>query len=122
VGIADHGRQNKSMPLAQFLPLLDNQQVILSRCSWDTARRTARRVFAPQIGDFADTAAIIEQLDLVISVDTSVVHLAGALGKPVWVLMRAESAPFSWPGRKCHPGMPACVSGVSPHPATGRPD
>jgi len=36
--------------------------------------------------DFADTAAIVENLDLVISVDTSVAHLAGALGKPVWLL------------------------------------
>jgi tetratricopeptide (TPR) repeat protein len=39
------------------------------------------------IDDFYDTAAVIENLDLVISVDTSVVHLAGALGKPVWTLL-----------------------------------
>jgi tetratricopeptide (TPR) repeat protein len=39
------------------------------------------------ITDFGDTAAAIEQCDLVISVDTSVAHLAGALGKPVWVLL-----------------------------------
>jgi hypothetical protein len=38
--------------------------------------------------DFSDTAALIENLDLVIAVDTSVAHLAGALGKPFWLLNR----------------------------------
>jgi hypothetical protein len=40
-----------------------------------------------EIADFADTAAYLEQLDLVVTVDTSVAHLAGALGRPVWVLL-----------------------------------
>lgn len=40
-----------------------------------------------RLNDFADTAIIISQLDLIISVDTAVVHLAGALGKPVWLLL-----------------------------------
>lgn len=44
-----------------------------------------------EVKDFADTAAFIENLDLVISVDTSVVHLAGGLGKPVWVLSRCDA-------------------------------
>ena len=41
----------------------------------------------PSIGDFADTAAIVEALDLVICIDTAVAHLAGALGRPVWLLL-----------------------------------
>jgi hypothetical protein len=42
--------------------------------------------FTEDLHDFADTAALVENLDLVISVDTAVAHLAGALGKPVWLL------------------------------------
>jgi hypothetical protein len=43
------------------------------------------------LDDFSDTAALIENLDLVISVDTSTAHLAGALGKPVWILHRFDT-------------------------------
>jgi len=43
--------------------------------------------FTAELNDFTDTAGLIANLDLVISVDTSVAHLAGALAKPVWVLI-----------------------------------
>jgi hypothetical protein len=46
--------------------------------------------FGDELRDFADTAALCELMDMVISVDTSVVHLSGAMGKPIWVML-----PFS---------------------------
>jgi tetratricopeptide (TPR) repeat protein len=46
------------------------------------------RDFTHLLTDFSETAALMENLDLVISVDTSMAHLAGALGKPVWILNR----------------------------------
>ena len=50
---------------------------------------------APQLADFADTAAAIAQLDLVIMTDSAVAHLAGAMGKPVWVLL-GHNAHWLW--------------------------
>jgi Flp pilus assembly protein TadD len=56
-----------------------------------------RRVIdlGPELLDFTDTAAVVEQLDLVIAVDTAVAHLAGALGRPVWILV-AHAPDWRW--------------------------
>ncbi|MDA8231383.1 MAG: tetratricopeptide repeat-containing glycosyltransferase family protein [Magnetospirillum sp.] len=59
-----------------------------------------------EITDFADTAALVANLDLVISADTSVVHLAGAMGKPVWILSRFDGC-WRWlSGRDDSPWYP----------------
>ncbi|MCH7958044.1 MAG: hypothetical protein IIB63_10855, partial [Proteobacteria bacterium] len=50
---------------------------------------------SPHLGDFADTAAVIGRLDLVITTDTAVAHLAGALARPVWVLL-SYAADWRW--------------------------
>ena len=45
--------------------------------------------YSPEVESLSDTAAIMENLDLIITSDTSVAHLAGALGKPTWVVLRS---------------------------------
>jgi hypothetical protein len=63
--------------------------------------------FTARLDSFADTAALVQNLDLVISVDTAVAHLAGALGKPVWLLNRFDTC-WRWLlGRSDSPWYPS---------------
>ena len=62
--------------------------------------------FTGDLDDFADTAALVENLDLVIAVDTSTAHLAGAMGKPVWLLNRFDSCWRWMTGRTDSPWYP----------------
>ncbi|HET6306862.1 MAG TPA: tetratricopeptide repeat protein, partial [Rhodopila sp.] len=72
--------------------------------------------FMPEMKDFADTAALVANLDLVISVDTAVAHLAAALGKPVWLLDRFDSC-WRWlVGRRDSPWYPGLLLYRQPHP------
>lgn len=86
-----------SVPGVHFISLQKGQ-------GEDQARRppTAQPLIhlGSDIGDFADTAAVIELLDLLICVDTAVAHLAGALGKPCWVL-RPPTDEWRWPPPGC---------------------
>jgi hypothetical protein len=65
----------------------------------DNAPTTLRNAglidFTPDLKDFAETAAFIAELDLIISIDTAVLHLAGALGRPTWALLPAV-ADWRW--------------------------
>jgi hypothetical protein len=94
--------RHRSIALASLLPLI---RPGLQFCSLQKDLRPGDREwlaahpeilhFGDQLNDFTDTAALIESLDLVISVDTAVAHLTGALGKPVWMLHRFP-AEFRW--------------------------
>jgi len=93
-GNATHlGDRFRSIPLSLFEPLLALEGVHffslqLGPESGQVAKTRGAIVdLAPAIDDLADTGALMEQLDLVIAVDTAVVHLAGALGRPVWVML-----------------------------------
>jgi hypothetical protein len=90
---------NRSIALSRFARLFDapcefiSLQKQLSATDQALLDTLPVRQVADQLHDFSDTAALIAALDLVITVDTSVAHLAGALGKKVWILLQA---PFEW--------------------------
>ena len=104
IGIAWAGRKahqydaRRSLSFSQIRPLLDVPNI-----SWVSLQKWASDEIRPEVPkginwidwteelhDFGDTAALIENLDLVISIDSAMVHLAGGLGKPVWMMNRFD--------------------------------
>jgi tetratricopeptide (TPR) repeat protein len=103
-GSPDHPEDAlRSLPAADLLAALAMPSVELHVVQKDIREADAAalrghpdvRVHAGKLTDFAETAALLSLLDLVVSVDTSVVHLAGAMGVPVWVLVQ-HGADFRW--------------------------
>ena len=95
--------RQRSLSLDLLTPLLDVEGVTFFSLQVDAAAAEqpsgawAGKMIdlAPTLTDFARTAATIQALDLVISVDTAVAHVAGALAKPVWVLI-SEGNDWRW--------------------------
>jgi hypothetical protein len=94
-GAESHKEDTKrSIPLHLFKPLLDLpfefhllQKEIRVTDEAFLAENSLIQTHQENLVDFSDTAALIKEMDLVISVDTSVAHLTGALGCPVWILL-----------------------------------
>jgi hypothetical protein len=89
------GDRHRSTSLGTFAPLAAVPNVAFISLHKGVAAQQAKKPparlhlvdWTAELADFADTAALIANLDLVITTDTSVPHLAGALGKPVWTLL-----------------------------------
>ena len=114
----------KSMTLAQLAPLARVRDVAFySLQKGEPAREAARPPsgmrlvdLGAELRDFADTAAVMEALDLVISVDTAGVHVAGALGKPVWNFVKYHAC-WRWlRGRTDSPWYPTMRLFRQPEP------
>lgn len=105
VGLVWAGRQfaqvnhSRDIPLASLLPLLvqpvdfvalQPELPAADEAVLATLVESEGRLVRFALGDWSDTAALVSGLDLVIAVDTAVAHLAGAMGKPVWLLARHE--------------------------------
>jgi ADP-heptose:LPS heptosyltransferase len=99
VGLVWNGRPRpeprRSVPFEELLPLGEVRGVIFVSLQFGEAAAQARNAPAEmeildgtsEISDFADTAALMANLDLVVTIDSAAAHLAGALGKPTWVLL-----------------------------------
>ena len=95
-------KERRNIPLARFSPFKNLDATFYSLQKGDEAGTEFKDLLSggwngpaiidwtDEIHDFSDTAALIQNLDLVISVDTSTAHLAGAMAKPVWLLNRFD--------------------------------
>jgi len=109
VGISWAGRpthrndRNRSCPFTHFAELMGLPNVTFFSLQKGDATEDLRKYacdalvmdVGQQLEDFADTAAVLQQLDLVICVDTAVAHLAGALARPVWVVL-PQAGDWRW--------------------------
>jgi hypothetical protein len=102
-GSMSQRNDKRSMALVEMLPLVGDW------AEWISLQKDVRESDAPLLAsradlrhvgdalqDFADTAAVIELLDVLVTVDTSVPHVAGAMGKPVWILLPFNAHDWRW--------------------------
>ncbi|OJY67351.1 MAG: hypothetical protein BGP12_14550 [Rhodospirillales bacterium 70-18] len=121
-GATDQADRRRSLALAQLAPLAGVAGVCFVSLQKGPPGRQppppglALHDWTAELHDFADTAALMAGLDLVVSVDTSVAHLAGALGRPVWLLNRFDTD-WRWlHGREDSPWYPTLRQFRQPAP------
>lgn len=81
----------RSLPVERLFPLLKRSDFAFYSLQHNAETPAGMIAMPADVGDLADTAALVANLDLVIAVDSAIAHLAGALAKPVWLLNRFDS-------------------------------
>jgi hypothetical protein len=108
IGLVWSGNPNTANDIRRCIPLKTLSSITIETAEWFSLQKDVRdpdraslaenraiKDHTSLLRDFSETAALISEMDLVISVDTAVAHLAGALGKKVWVLL-AHHPDFRW--------------------------
>ncbi len=116
---------NRSCPVDALRPIVDLPFVEAVSLQVGPRAPEAARLglddLAPLLTDYAETSALIATLDLVITVDTSVAHVAAAMGKPTWIML-SHCPEWRWlHGRDDSPCTTASACSASPEPASGMP-
>lgn len=99
---AQQNNRNRSISLGQLAPLFEADaafiglQKELDTGDTEMLNRFGIRNLGAELADFSDTAAVLASMDAVVSVDTSVAHLAGAMGKPLFVVLARIGADWRW--------------------------
>ncbi len=110
VGIAWSGNKaheqahNRDVPLPHFLRLAEITGVTLHGLQQDEASKQLNEMAchgliinrAPEWTNLKDGAAVVAEMDLIVCVDSALGHLAGAMGKPTWLLVNKRGADFRW--------------------------
>jgi tetratricopeptide (TPR) repeat protein len=118
------GNKDRAVPFTRFLPLAEIPGVQLFSLQKgpqekELAAAGAERLvleLGPHLNDFTDTAAVLKQLDLVIMTDSSVAHLAGSIGTPVWNLLPVRAYWIYGLGREDSPWYPSMRLFRQPEP------
>ena len=96
--------QHKAVPFNQVLAMIQRHpeydwvslQIDATPDEAQALADAGVKLWPGSIDSFADTAALMQHLDVVVSVDTAITHLAGALGRPVWVMLNAYATDWRW--------------------------
>jgi tetratricopeptide (TPR) repeat protein len=118
------GNYKRAVPFSRFLPLMEipgTQFYSLQQgpAAGEIAAAGADGIvpeLGPHLKDFAETAAVLQELDLIIMTDSSVVHLAGALGRPVWNLLAYDAYWLYMANRSDSPWYPSLRLFRQPQP------
>ena len=100
IGISWAGSGNqpldrRSLPFGEFQPLLEDETIEWHSLQYDTPTPSGLIDHRSEITDFSATAGVIDSLDLIITIDSAIAHLAGAMGKPVWIILNF-AADWRW--------------------------